>query len=214
MSGNGRRYSAFTQRERAFCRHYVAGNNGKQSAIQAGYAKTHAKQQAHKLLQRQQILDEIERLRGLHAKAVDQALTGVLRGHEPAGTDQMPLELRANVDAETVALVDRNYAIAGLVQTLEMALGRRKTTLQRPRERKDGGVTILTYEMIKVDLPVAVRCAETLLKHLGEPKPLPGQPDKVSPEIVAVLDGFRAVVARYKARTKFGEEGDGSDRDS
>jgi hypothetical protein len=194
----------------------VAGNNGKQSAIQAGYAKTHAKQQAHKLMQRQQILDEIERLRGLHAKAVDQALTGALRGQKPAGIDPVPLELSANVDAETVALVDRNYAIAGLVQTLETALGRRKTTVSRATPRKDGGHRITVYELTKVDLPVAVRAAETLLKHLGEAKPMPGQKDKASPEIVAVLDGFRAVVTRHKARIANDriandKEGDGSD---
>jgi hypothetical protein len=131
-----------------------------------------------------------------------------LAGEKSGSGASVPLELRQSTDRDVVALVNRNYAIAGLVQGMEMALGRRKTTVQRPRERKDGGVRILTYEMIKVDLPVAVRCAEALLKHLGEGKPPATGKDEVSPEIVAVLDGFRAVVTRYRKRVGMPEDGE------
>jgi hypothetical protein len=208
---NSRRYKALNSREVSFCRHFLVSDNATQAALAAGYSRRGAKVRAHLLLQREAVLNEIQRLRRVHEKAVNLKLTGSTDSKELAEVSSWPLQLRRDVDAETAALVDRNYAIAGLVQTLEMALGRRKTTVQRPRERKDGGVKILTYEMIKVDLPVAVRCAEALLKHLGEGKPRATGKDEVDPKIVAVLDGFRAVVTRYKARRALDQEGDGSD---
>ena len=52
-----------TPKEKAFCRYYVELNNGLQSAIKAGYKERSARSIASTLLTKQNIHQEIERLR-------------------------------------------------------------------------------------------------------------------------------------------------------
>jgi phage terminase small subunit len=211
MPANGKRYQALSPRELAFCRHYVVCSVGSEAAREAGYSPNGATSQACRLLKRELIQAEISRLREAARNAVSGLLVPALAGENTDAGASMPLELRQSTDRDVVALVDRNYAIAGLVQGMEMALGRRKTTISRVTQRKDGRARVTECAITKIDVPAAARCAELLLRYLGDPKPLPGQKDKVSPEIVAVLDGFRAVVTRYKARIANDKPEDGSD---
>jgi hypothetical protein len=211
MPANGKRYQALSQRELAFCRHYIACGVGSKAAVEAGYSPNGATSQACRLLKREVIQTEIGRLREAARNAVSGLLVPALAGENADAGASILLELRQSVDRDVVALVDRNYAIAGLVQGMEMALGRRKTTISRVTQRKDGGARVAEYAITKVDVPAAARCAELLLKHLGEAKPVATGKDEVSPEIIAVLDGFCAVVTRYKASRAADEKGDGSD---
>jgi hypothetical protein len=203
---NSRRYKALNSREVSFCRHFLVSDNATRAALAAGYSRRGAKVRAHLLLQREAVLDEIERLRRVHEKAVNSALTGATSSKELAEVSCWPLQLRRDVDAEVVALVDRNYAIAAIVEGLEMALGRRPMTISTVKERQGGGARV---NIIKVDLHAAARCAELLLKHLGPARATESTgPDVVAPEIVAVLDGFRAVVIRHKRRLGLPDDGE------
>jgi hypothetical protein len=206
MSGNGRRYHALTEREKAFCRHRVAGHNGKESAIKAGFSRSHAKQYAHTLMQRQTILDEIERLRGMCSNAIGQALTTVVQGQEPARNEQVPLELRKSIDAEIAAGLDRSYCIAGLVENAEICLGRRKVRVTKTEPVRDRQGRIVRFEpheveVLRPDAAGANQALDKLAKLLPERllKDSKGQ-EMMSPEARAIIERFSEVSRSLRKR--------------
>jgi len=73
--------------------------------------------------------------------------------------------LRTLSDADMAALIDRDYAIAAIVDGLEIALGRRPSTITRVKGAR--GAHPASPSMTKVDVQAACRCAELLLKHVG-----------------------------------------------
>jgi hypothetical protein len=215
-SGNGRRYRARTAREKAFCRHHVAGHNGKESAILAGVARSHAKQYAYTRVQRQAILDGIERLCAVHANAVGQALTTALNGSQPTSSEQVPLELRKTIDAETAAGLDRGYCIAGLYQKAEIALGWRPVTISKLKERRgaDGRIEGFDREDIEVFRPDAAASNQALAKlaKLVPDKVLRDGDGKdvMTPKTRTVIESFRTVSAAFRQRLSLDEVGVGS----
>jgi hypothetical protein len=91
-----------------------------------------------------------------------------------------------------------------------MALGRRPTTFTKIRERGDGSYERHEIEVYKVDLPAAARFGGLLLRHL-ENKPPVGEagPDRTlwRPRLLAVMEGFHAVVTSYERRRRLLADG-------
>lgn len=167
----------------------------------AGYSNRGAKVRAHRLLQRQAVLDEIERLRCVREKAVNLTLTGSTGSKELAEVQSWPLQVRRDVDAETAALLDRNYVIAGLYENAEICLGRRQVVVSK-LVNQNGKLCIKDVPVFRLDPAGANQALRSLAKLLPDriKDGIEGQ-DVMSPETRAVIEGFRAAAERYRQRT-------------
>lgn len=88
--------SKLTAKQQAFCQYYVELNNGKQAAIKAGYKESTAGQMAVENLGKQNVIDEITRLKKLveneriaSGQEVMEYFSAVMRGEVK---DQFGLE--------------------------------------------------------------------------------------------------------------------------
>ncbi len=67
-------------RQRAFAREYAVDHNGAAAAVRAGYAEGRAKQTAHDLLLKPDVLDEVARLDAVTAEELGITKLWVLSG--------------------------------------------------------------------------------------------------------------------------------------
>jgi phage terminase small subunit len=197
-------------REKAFCRYVVAGSSNTQAAIKAGYSANGASVQATRLMKKETIRGEIERLRQAASDAVSSMLVPAMRDARTRRGDdsgpELPADLAAiskETAAEVVAMVDRNWTLAKLLKNFRVALGEMPIPVTRQRKRKDGGVRNITEQILKPDAAAANRAAELLLKHLPATVPkIGGDADVVDPQVLAVMRGFSSVVTGLREREK------------
>ena len=122
-----------TDKQRAFCRHYVANGGVATSAARAaGYAEPGP--EGFRLIRKRHILEEIERLHAAVAKAGNAIMAKALSDSQGIGNDDVrepvspelaaALVARRGADDEARAVVSMAYVMAGMIEGLEMALGR------------------------------------------------------------------------------------------
>ena len=196
-----------SDRELAFARYYVANPNGAEAARKAGYSSKGSSVTATRLMKRDGVRVEIDRLRTAAASQVERLLASPVAVSPDASkalnddTTAQAIAIRAEADRQVASVTDRAYALAALVENLEIALGRRPVKITRSKARKDGGVRHSIEQILRPDAAAANRAAELIIKHLPQKTEEIGQgPDVVDPQVLAVMQGFRGVAERFQAR--------------
>jgi hypothetical protein len=185
-----------SRQQAAFARAFIGCGIATEAAREAGYSPNSIKQSASRVLNTPAVQAEIQRLREASRLTIDALLLPQQRIGETADA----LAVRHQADLNISAIVDRHYAIAAIVDSVEIALGRKPATITKVSE-KCGKLVTRTVQTIRQDILTAVRGAELLLKHLGPANPQNASgPDAVSPELQTVIDGFREVARQYRER--------------
>ena len=125
--------ASLTEKQHQFCRHYVA-NGGKPmpAARLAGYSEPTT--DGWKLLRKPHIREEIQRLQVALAKTGNAIIAKAIADSQGIGNDDShdPVSLslaaalvaRRGADDEARAVVSMAYVMAGMIEGMEMALGR------------------------------------------------------------------------------------------
>lgn len=197
-----------TDKERAFCRHYVEQGcfNAKGAAIKAGYGAASAHVTASQLLKKPMIQREIERLLGGPKGAaimVIDAAADAAKGARMAASTYNPEAVRMaeEADADLAAGLSRAYVVAGLIDNFEMALGRKSKRLTRvitKRTKAADGAIETTYEAVQIDVfevdhAGANRAGELLLQQCAPDAPdAPEGQEEAGNAVSPLLEAFRA----------------------
>ena len=122
-----------THKQREFCRHYAKNPSAPKAALAAGYSGTYANSKAGKLLENEDVISEIQRLRSRMNERAEKSATDVVNEyskiafvdrtsflkddpwHEGRVMYKSPDELTAEQKSivERVALVNRKHKIDG-----------------------------------------------------------------------------------------------------
>lgn len=186
-----------TDKERAFVAAYTEGptkGNASKSATKAGYAN--GKQAGHEILKRQHVLEAIaiaeRRLRGEEppepepvkahpVPAVIQMQEQAEKGYERGTGDEETERAYQEADEDKAARLGRAYVIAALMDSFEVSLGRKPTTITQMGKRitvegdvKREEITAMQVSVFARDAGAANKTAEILLKEVERLEATPG----------------------------------------
>ena len=149
-----------TPRQRDFCRFYVECGNAHQACIQAGYTEKYAKGKSSKMLNNEEIVAEIQRLRSRMNERADKSATDVVNEYARiAFTDRTSfLKEDPLIPGELI------YKAPHELTDDQKALVEKVTTSRRQVDTENGKVWRQTYNYVLLDKSNAL---QQMGRHFG-----------------------------------------------
>lgn len=185
--------------EQKFCEEYVAnGGNGTKAAQAAGYAEAGSRVTAHRILKRERIIREIERLRRAGNAAV---LNGELIRVEAEPLDGDVMPPATDEDKALAAELNRTWTIARMMRIAQSCMGEIEQTQLKIITRREGdGSTKVSAIQVRgrtFDAAGANAALALLSKELDRQEGLPDKPNGQDPAQLPNRQSFEAAMAKY-----------------
>ena len=160
-----------SEMELSFARAYVAGDcrNATEAARSAGYSD--AATAGYRLLQRERVQEQIKRLLEASRRQVAAIMDEATQNSKRDGTTA---PIYADADADAAAALARAYVIASMIESHEINLDRKPTTITRMVKRivltaegeKVEHIEGVQVEVFARDASAANKSAEILLREV------------------------------------------------
>jgi phage terminase small subunit len=186
---------SLTERERAFCGHYVAnGGNATQAAIKAGYSEKGASVAGTRLMKRLPLRNEIARIHAANAQVVSAMLV------KAAKNGTIPEGISAADPGVAIGLT-RAFQQYALVTAAAMALGEvpkpAGIIVRDPTHKKLPKV--VQVEIIEADPRTAAYCADLIGHELNRQEARPSQAKTINGSLADADDPVTKAINAERA---------------